>query len=205
MFLKSDLVDYVIRKGGRVLSSRRRELEVRLGSLRLISHFDRPFLDYWPTPRGRNFRVVDGKFVYEQVGSFRPSYMLKMSRVDLIWFAELNGLPQADVQVRVVHGNHVIETATGIKEVDEALKSAGPVLNSEGLELSIQIRQRGVRVGMNGGTWLGGTFGVRIAEAVAFTERLAEILETRYRSLDPKAWVIRFVNEDFMVRHAGKG
>lgn len=44
--------------------------------------FDRPFLDYWPHPRGTRYDVVCGKRVKTNVGGYNPRYMCRMARVE---------------------------------------------------------------------------------------------------------------------------
>ncbi|MFQ5814372.1 MAG: hypothetical protein ACE5I2_14440 [Anaerolineae bacterium] len=193
LFLKGDLAAYVMSRGGQILHRRRRKFEAQLGSLRVLARFDHPFFNYAPLPQ-ISLRT------FQQYGGYHPRYMLRMSRVDLFWLADLGELPETKLSVERQQGRVDLEHPMGAAGINAALREAAEARSTEDLELAVRFRRQALQVTVLGGTWLGGAFGTRIAEAVAFTERLAEILRARYRSLDPEAWTIQRVRDDFTVQ-----
>ena len=108
-----------------------------------------------------------------------------MSRVHLIWFAELSGIGDPEVHVRVAERRRVIEGSTGVDVIARALAAASDVLAQDGLELTLKIRTYGIHVAIVGGTWEGGPFQARLVQAIGFAERVAAALATTYRARDP--------------------
>ena len=92
--LKSDVRRAIKKRGGSFYISGKEGLGTLLG-VSIEVKFDRPFLDYWPHPRGKHKKIVYGEEVSVPVGSYNPEYMRKMSTIKLCLNCD------ADVNVRL--------------------------------------------------------------------------------------------------------
>jgi len=79
---KSDVSSAIKKRGGAFHISGKEGVGTLLG-VSIKIKFDRPFLDYWPHPRGTHKEVVCGEEVSVPVGAYNPEYMRKMSTIKI--------------------------------------------------------------------------------------------------------------------------
>ena len=217
-FLVSDLQRLLQARGGLRFQVRRRWLrprvKARMGDLWVLSRFDHPMYDYRPSrasdfgasgllksPRKWTFMQRE---TWKWRGGFRPGYMLSLSRVNFFRLADFSRLPQENLEVTKQWSAEHPVSHTNDAVFDNALREASGAITDPGLTLTVEIREKWLRVEVKGGTWLGTIFGQRISEALDFTERLITRLAPRFTPLEPDEWTIDLVDEEFVVKPTTK-
>ncbi|MFQ5745117.1 MAG: hypothetical protein ACE5HV_16275 [Acidobacteriota bacterium] len=211
-FLASDLEMLLQARGGRGFQVQQRwlksRIKARVTDLWLLARFDHPIFDYWPATqfdlRMRDLLQSPKKWnlqphTWKKRGGFRPWYMLSLSCVNLFRLGDFSRLPQVDLQMTKEWSSEALPAQTHEPVLDNVLRSAANTLTDPDTVLTVEIREKWLRVEVRGGTWLGTTFRQRISQALDFTERLVHGLSPRFTPLDPQAWTIDLDGEGFRV------
>lgn len=188
LFLKKDLVKYIQSRGGQATIVDKK-VEAKVGKLYINACFDRSFKDFGPLGSTHVAKKVyqKGRVRMKWEGGLHPRHMLRMSKVDFLWFADLHEITGTKFDLKIKDGGAVLDELPRAKELEQAVYKAARESNVEDIEIEVDITPRYLRVKLIGGTWLGRVFGERIIQAMAFTEQLVDLMGVKYESLDADA------------------
>lgn len=218
-FLVSDLHRLLQAREGTEFQVRRRwlrpKVKARVRDLWVFARFDHPIWDYSPSrqtdlglsgllksPRKWKWNRVPSTWEYS--GGFRPGYMLSLSRVNLFCLGDFSKLPPAERHVTKAWSSDSVSSQTNEQTLDNALRAAAGVLRDPDLTLTVEVREKWLRVEVKGGTWLGAVFGQRIQQTLDFSERLIQELAPCFTPLGPNEWTIDSEGEAFVVKPIDK-
>ncbi|SCZ65838.1 hypothetical protein SAMN03097708_02887 [Thiohalomonas denitrificans] len=147
--LNSDVSRAIRKRGGSFRISGKKGAGQVLG-VDIEIEFDRPFLDYWPHPRGTHKEIVCDEEVSIRVGAYNPRYMKKMSAI------KFGSKCHAGENVRVCSGKNISDGYDGV------WRERGKELNQlfgDGLgDWEIEIADERMEMKIKSGSWDGVAF-----------------------------------------------
>jgi hypothetical protein len=162
LFEVPDLRRLLHRRGGVLDAAGRDALRGRAGDLRVVA-------EPWDDPVRPLARTAGG-----------ASPVLRSCRVEVVREGDFGALPAVRRRVDAGSCFHGTSETTGDAGLDRALERAVEELAATDFDLHLQIGPDGLRVAINGGSWMGTHFGTRIAKTLDFTERLLDGLAGRF-------------------------
>lgn len=194
-FLASDLKRLLQTRGGTEFHIRQRwwrpKMKARVGELWVLAYFENLIFDFWP------HKETDR-------GDFRHWGDLEKSHVNFFRLGDFSKLPQGERRVTKDWNSDSVSSQTNGRTLDNALRVATDVLRDPDLTLTVEVREKWLRIGVTGGIWLGTVFGQRIHQALGFSERLIQELAPCYTPLGPNEWTIDSEDKAFIVKPVDK-